>query len=60
MPQTQSKSESKKAPAKLSRYRREKIKKAQEQGALSDVAFSHTSKQKIMKAVKKNDKAESK
>jgi|GEM_PF-4356733 hypothetical protein len=58
MAQTQTKLEAKKAPAKLSRYRREKIKKAQEQGALSDVAFTHTSKAKIMKAVKKNDKQE--
>ncbi|WP_142697158.1 hypothetical protein [Bdellovibrio sp. NC01] len=43
------------AQNKLSRYKQQKIKKAQEEGAFSDVAISHTSKEKIMKAVKKND-----
>ena len=55
MAQTQTKLEAKKAPAKLSRYRKEKIKKAQEEGAFSDVAFTHTSKQKIMKKLKAQD-----
>ncbi|UYL07407.1 hypothetical protein B9G69_010155 [Bdellovibrio sp. SKB1291214] len=53
MATAQSKSEAKKESGKLSRYRKDKIKKAQKEGGFSEIATSHTSKQKIMKAVKK-------
>lgn len=55
MPTTQSKTEQKKSTGKLSRYRKDKIKKAQQEGGFSEIATSHTSKQKIMKAVKKKN-----
>ncbi|MFS4457911.1 hypothetical protein [Bdellovibrio sp. HCB2-146] len=53
MAQTQLKNTSKKTAAEISRTRKKKIKKAQEVGALSDVPISHTSKAKILKAVRK-------
>jgi len=56
MATTHAKNETKKTPAKLSRYRKEKIKQAQQEGGFSDVATSHTSKEKILKAVKKKVK----
>lgn len=54
MAQPQTKTSTKKTPPKMSYARKKKIKKAQEVGAMSDVPISHTSKEKIMKAVKKN------